>query len=101
MDNKWVGKRFRARCLMHLPDQGEKRPGEEFVFTDVCARYGLQPESWLAIGNAELVGKVTPKPTPAPKPPDEPKPDDKPKRAADVAKVTPPSAAKASKKGGD
>jgi hypothetical protein len=75
-DNEWVGKRFVARCLMHLPDQGEKRPGDEFTFTAACAALGLQPESWLKIGNAALVGKAMPKPGPSreEKPRDEPKP---------------------------
>lgn len=75
-ENEWIGKRFRARCLMHLPDQGERKPGEEFEFTAACARMGLQPESWLAIGNAELVGKATPKrgPSREEKPREEPKP---------------------------
>jgi len=104
-ENKWVGKRFRARCLMHLPDQGEKRPGEEFTFTAACANLGLQPESWLAIGNAELVGKATPKPTPAPKPPAKPKPDAKPKPAADADKPKPLGSVKpsgtAARKAGD
>lgn len=72
-DNEWVGKRFVARCLMNLPDQGEMKPGDEFTFTAACARLGLQPESWLAIGNAELLGKATPKRGPSrdEKPPDE------------------------------
>lgn len=91
-DNEWVGKRFIARCLMHLPDQGEKTPGDEFTFTAACARMGLKPESWLAIGNAELAGKAKQRPGPSldEKPPDEPKPkpsEDVKPAAADAKKV--------------
>jgi len=74
MASEWVGKRFVARCLMHLPDQGEKRPGDEFTFTAACEALGLRPEKWLDIGNAELVGKVVPKPGPSVKPLDASKP---------------------------
>lgn len=105
-DNEWVGKKFRARCLMHLPDQGEKRPGEEFTFTAACAKLGLDPESWLTVGNAELVGKATAKhgPSPGAKPDDKPKPrpDDEPKpAAADATSKAPPVAVLGKPKGGD
>jgi len=104
--NEWVGKRFIARCLMHLPDQGEMRPGDEFTFSDACARMGLQPETWLAVGNAELAGKARPKPGPSreEKPPDEPKPtpseDEKPE-AADAEPAPPVAAFGGKRKGGD
>ena len=104
-DNEWVGKRFIARCLMHLPDQGEKRPGDEFTFTAACARLGLQPELWLSHGNAELAGKAPPKRGPSrdEKPPDEPKPkpSDAEKPAVADAKPASPVAALGTAKGGD
>ena len=104
-DSEWVGKRFVARCLMNLPDQGEKRPGDEFTFTPACAAFGLRPESWLEIGNAELVGKATPKPgrSPAEKPPEEPKPklNEEPKPAAGDASTPAAPVAPRGRKGGD
>lgn len=105
MGNEWIGKRFIARCLMHLPDQGEKRPGDEFTFTEACAALGLQPESWLAIGNAELAGKARPKPGPSPdeKPPDEKPPSEEPKAAdaTDAPQVVAPIFKSTKRKGGD
>lgn len=103
-DSEWIGKRFVARCAMNLPDQGEKRPGDEFTFTAACARLGLRPESWLEVGNAELVGKAKSKPGPSPdvKPPDakpSTPPSEKPK-AADAGDAS-PAATFGRKKGGD